>query len=134
MNLVVSKNTFSKYELRNKKNYPYSMSRETALDLLISHLTPEDIVVSTTGVLSRELFELREQKDQSHDKDFLTVGGMGHSNQIALGIALENNRNVYCLDGDGSIIMHMGSLAITANSGAKNLKHILFHKVYQLIY
>ncbi|MGZ2628131.1 thiamine pyrophosphate-dependent enzyme, partial [Bacteroides fragilis] len=71
-----------------------------------------DIVVSTTGKLSRELFEYRESKGQGHARDFLTVGSMGHSSSIALGIALEKpDRRVYCLDGDGAFIMHMGAVS-----------------------
>ena len=63
-----------------------------------------------------------------HDKDFLTVGGMGHASQIALGIALQKkNRQVYCLDGDGSLLMHMGALAINASMKCRNFKHIVFN-------
>ena len=126
--IVASKNSFSKYNLSVLDDHSYSLSREEALEIVLPYFEPRDIVVSTTGVLSRELFELRDKYKQNHNKDFLTVGGMGHASQIALGIAIElKNRGVYCLDGDGSIIMHMGSLAISANSGARNLKHILFN-------
>ncbi|SVD41810.1 uncharacterized protein METZ01_LOCUS394664, partial [marine metagenome] len=94
----------------------------------VNSLSDLDIVVSTTGFTSRELFEYREVLGQDHKRDFLSIGGMGHSNQIALGIALQKpNRLVYCLDGDGSILMHMGSLAISANSNCNNLKHIVFN-------
>ena len=73
------------------------------------------------------MFEIREKQSDKHERDFLTVGGMGHTSQIALGIALQNNRQVFCLDGDGSMIMHMGSFAINARSEATNFKHILFN-------
>jgi phosphonopyruvate decarboxylase len=86
------------------------------------------IVVSTTGMTSRELFELRETRKEGHIMDFLTVGSMGHSSQIALGIALAKpDRQVYCLDGDGAVIMHMGSLAINATEAGANYKHIVLN-------
>ena len=77
---------------------------------------------------SRELFEYREKLKQNHERDFLTVGSMGHSSSIALGIALSKpNKEVYCLDGDGALIMHMGSLAIIGSKSPKNLKHIVIN-------
>ncbi|MDR2408365.1 MAG: phosphonopyruvate decarboxylase, partial [Bacteroidales bacterium] len=103
---IIRKNTFSPYKLENKPKNDFEMSREEALQTVIDSLTPQDVVISTTGKLSRELFEYREQKKEGHDKDFLTVGSMGHSASIALGIALSApNRLVYCLDGDGAMLM-----------------------------
>ena len=94
----------------------------------MDELNEQDIVIATTGVASRELFEYREELGHRHEKDFLTVGGMGHANQIALGIALyKPNNQIFCFDGDGAILMHMGSLAINANVDCKNLKHIIFN-------
>ena len=101
--IVVRKDTFDKYKLQKKQNNVYPLSREDALKLVIDHLHETDIVVSTTGKLSRELFEYREVKGHGHSRDFLTVGSMGHSSSIALGIALKHpERKVYCLDGDGA--------------------------------
>ena len=92
-------------------------------------LTPSFIKeLSTTGKASRELFEYREFLKQGHEKDFLTIGSMGHSSSIALGIALEKKeRNVYCLDGDGALLMHMGSIAIIGQKSPENFKHILLN-------
>ena len=91
-------------------------------------LNNDDIIISTTGHTSRELFELREASSQGHEKDFLTVGCMGHSSSIALGIALEKpNRNVYCFDGDGALIMHMGALSVIGQLKPKNFRHIVFN-------
>jgi len=74
------------------------------------------------------VFEIRAFNNMGHGKDFLTVGGMGHASQIALGIALsKKDRPVYCLDGDGAMIMHMGAAAIVGNQPAKNYKHILIN-------
>ncbi len=79
-------------------------------------------------MISRELFESRTQKNQKHETDFLTVGSMGHASQIALGIAISNpKKQVFCLDGDGSVIMHMGSLGIIGSKQLKNFKHIILN-------
>lgn len=126
--LLVKKGTYAKYALKTHFQYDFALYREEAIRLVVNSLSDLDIVVSTTGFTSRELFECREVLGQDHKRDFLSIGGMGHSNQIALGIALQKpNRLVYCLDGDGSILMHMGSLAVSANSNCNNLKHIVFN-------
>ena len=84
--------------------------------------------MSTTGMISRELFEYRATMDQGHERDFLTVGSMGHASQIALGIALaQPKRRVWCFDGDGAAIMHMGSMANVANKAPKNYVHVVFN-------
>ncbi len=126
--LIVKKGIFEKYELKNKLGTFYDLNREEALKLVVNELNSQDIIISTTGMLSRELFEYREFLKQGHEKDFLTVGSMGHSSKIALGIALnKSERNVYCLDGDGAVIMHMGALAIIGQKKPKNFKHIIFN-------
>ncbi len=126
--LIVRKGTFENYELKNKVKTDYDFNRENALKLVASTLEEKDIIVSTTGMLSRELFEYREKNNQGHNKDFLTVGCMGHSSMIALGIASQKPlKNIYCLDGDGSIIMHLGALTIIGPKSLKNFKHIVFN-------
>ena len=126
--LVVEKDTFEPYTLQNNSKTLHSLSREEAIHRAIDSLDEEDMVVSTSGMISRELFEYREQLHQGHDKDFITVGSMGHASQIALGIAIANQKKqVYCFDGDGAVIMHMGSLAIIGSQKLKNFKHIVFN-------
>ena len=126
--LIVKKDTFEKYSLQNKATNNYPVSREEAIKCIVDALLPEDVVVSTTGKTSRELFEYRDYLGQSHDKDFLTVGSMGHSSSIALGIAArKKDRRVYCLDGDGALIMHMGSLAVIGSVAPKNFHHIILN-------
>jgi len=126
--IVARKGSFCEYELKNKKEKNYSLTREEAIKTIVPLLNDNDVIVSTTGMASRELFELREQRKEGHEKDFLTVGSMGHSSSIALGIALERpERNVYVFDGDGALIMHMGALAIIAQLKPKNFKHIVFN-------
>ncbi|WP_461615726.1 phosphonopyruvate decarboxylase [Clostridium sp. Marseille-QA1073] len=126
--LIIRKNTFESYKNCNKYFNDYELSREDAIDIILSNIDKEHVLISTTGKMSRELFEYRERFNQSHNKDFLTVGSMGHASQIALGIALKKkNKKIYCLDGDGAFIMHMGSIAINGNTKCKNLKHIIIN-------
>lgn len=126
--IVIRKGTFGKYQLRNASTNDSPLCREEALKLVIDHLHADDVIVSTTGKLSRELFEYREALQQGHGHDFLTVGSMGHSSSIALGIALEKpNRRVFCFDGDGAFIMHTGALGIVASMQPRNFFHILFN-------
>ena len=126
--LLIKKGVFEAYSFKSDVNYERPLFREKAIEIIANNLKKQDIVVSTTGVASRELFEYREKLSMGHDKDFLTVGGMGHASQIALGIALQKkNRQVYCLDGDGSLLMHMGALAINASMKCRNFKHIVFN-------
>lgn len=126
--IVVRKGTFEAYKLSKLVKSEYSLSREQALKSVVDELNEQDIVISTTGKTSRELFEYREELNQEHDRDFLTVGSMGHSNHIALGIALmQNDRKVFCFDGDGAALMHLGSLPIIGSISPVNYNHILFN-------
>jgi phosphonopyruvate decarboxylase len=103
-------------------------SREEALAALVDALGDDTINVSTTGMLSRELFEHRQAAGQDGARDFLTVGGMGHASSIALGVALrEDDREVWCLDGDGALLMHLGALPVIADHGPANLFHVVFN-------
>lgn len=98
---------------------------------VIEHITAvsgEDIVVSTTGKTSRELFEIRERTDVAHRFDFLTVGSMGHSSSIALGISLNApEKRVWCIDGDGAALMHLGAMAVIGANAPKNLIHVVLN-------
>ena len=126
--LIVKKNTFEKYVLNASSLNNHKLSREAAIQAVVQHLDEQDIIVSTTGKASRELFEARAVGNSGHQKDFLTVGSMGHANQIALGIALnKKNRTIYCFDGDGATLMHTGGLGIIGNYKPTNFKHILFN-------
>lgn len=126
--LVIEKDTFEAYTLQNKVESGLTLGREEAIETVISCLEDNAVVVSTTGMISRELFEIRERNGQDHAHDFLTVGSMGHASQIALGIALQQpNRPVYCFDGDGASIMHMGNMAITAQMQPQNYIHIIYN-------
>lgn len=125
---IVSKGAFEKFKAEHKNDN--SISREDAIKTIIDNLTLDDMIVSTTGKASRELFEYREELKQGHNNDFLTVGSMGHSSSIALSIALNRpSRRVFCFDGDGALLMHMGSLAMIGSNKPENYYHILFNNM-----
>lgn len=125
--LVVKKNTFDKYSLPSTE-VELPMGREDAIIAAAEVIEDNAAVICTTGMPSRELFEFRARNEAGHHRDFLTVGGMGHASQIALGLALaQPDRPVYCFDGDGAVLMHMGSMAITGQSKANNLTHLVFN-------
>lgn len=127
--VLVPPGIFEEYKLESEqRSHKYTLGREEVLRLITEYLGSSDIVVSTTGKTSRELFELRAEKKQGHQQDFLTVGSMGHASQIALGIAIEKpDKKVFCIDGDGALIMHMGSLAVIGELSPKNFKQILIN-------
>ena len=109
----------------------YKNDNKMVREEIIGHIVKaagEDPIVSTTGKASRELFEIREANKQSHKYDFLTVGSMGHSSSIALGIAINKpDTRIWCIDGDGAALMHMGAMGIIGASAPKNYVHILIN-------
>ena len=120
---MIEKDTFEDYQLKKLEKNDLTMSREEAIQTVAAALGEKDCIVSTTGMISRELFEYRASKNQGHERDFLTVGSMGHASQIALGIAMaKTDRKVWCFDGDGAAIMHMGSMAIVGSKPTVGLK------------
>lgn len=125
---IVRKNTFEPYTLQRHEVNEYPLSREEAIQKVAASLSAKDVIVSTTGMISRELFEYRTAQGQGHERDFLTVGSMGHASQIALGIALDKtDRRVWCFDGDGAALMHLGSVAIIADKAPENFVHVIFN-------
>ena len=105
-----------------------AMTRETAAEVIVREAGARDVFVSTTGKLSRELFEIRERLGQGHEKDFLTVGSMGHASSIALAIALAKpDRRVWCLDGDGAALMHLGAMHVIGRRRPANLLHVVIN-------
>ncbi|MFI3249336.1 MAG: phosphonopyruvate decarboxylase [Eubacteriales bacterium] len=124
--LVVSKGGLE-YPNSIRYSNQHTESRESVLEMLLN-ITKKDPIVSTTGKSSRELYELREKLGEQHQQDFLTVGSMGHSSSIALGLA-ENcpDKTVWCLDGDGAMLMHLGGAALVGQRKPNNLIHILLN-------
>ena len=109
----------------------YKNSNTLVREEIIKHIvnvSGEDPIISTTGKASRELFEAREVNRQSHKYDFLTVGSMGHSSSIALGVAIHKpSTKVWCVDGDGALLMHMGAMAVLGANKPKNIIHIVIN-------
>jgi phosphonopyruvate decarboxylase len=123
--ILVRKNSFSKYTFE-PESIKYNLKREKCIEIILDNLKEDDIIVSTTGKTSRELNEVSKNKNLKNPM-FYTIGGMGHSSQIALGISNFSSKRVICFDGDGSIIMHMGSMGIIGNNSNENYFHILFN-------
>lgn len=123
---VVRKNALEYDEKVEYKN-ENSMKREEIIEHIVKY-SGKDPIISTTGKASRELFEIRERNKESHEYDFLTVGSMGHSSSIALGVAINKpDTKVWCIDGDGALLMHMGSAAVIGSVSPNNLVHILIN-------
>lgn len=115
------------YEKGSEFFHYEGLNREDAIARIVA-ASGEDVIVSTTGKTSRELFEIRKTNKQAHKYDFLTVGSMGHSSSIALGIALRKPRTkVWCIDGDGAVMMHMGAMAVIGANSPNNLIHVVIN-------
>lgn len=126
--LLIKNNRFLNSSVLKKNDIKKSILRSFFIEKLLNHLKKNDKVISTTGYTSRELFQIRKQKKNNISQDFYMVGGMGHASSVALGCALEMKKNsIICLDGDGSMLMHLGSLFTFANQGKKNLKYIVLN-------
>ena len=124
--LLVRKSTFSNYSTERMDSKLAVLGREAALRRILD-LSAESLIVSTTGKTSREVFELRVERSESQ-RDFLTVGGMGHAASIALGVALgDSEQRVVCLDGDGSMLMHLGAVPVIGSLKPKNFLHVLLN-------
>ncbi len=117
------------YEKKNKFDNDFSLNREAVIEQIVA-TAGDDAIVSTTGKISRELFEIRHRRGQDHSHDFLTVGSMGHSSSIALGIALTKPElTVWCIDGDGAVLMHSGAMGVIGNRKPQNLIHVLLNNL-----
>ena len=125
---VIRKGTLDEYKLQNNIPVEGKMSREEAIEKIMLSADDTTTFVSTTGMISRELYEQRDKHNMGHDRDFLTVGGMGHASQIALAIAMQKKeRQVYCLDGDGASIMQMGGMATIGSRKPSNYVHFVLN-------
>ena len=105
----------------------YKLKREEIIQKILE-AAEEDIIISTTGKASRELFEIRTRNGQEHNHDFLTVGSMGHTSSIALGVAIQKpHKRIWCIDGDGAALMHMGAMAVLGAHKPENMIHIIIN-------
>lgn len=126
--VLVRKAAFAPYELQQTATNPYPLVREQAIERVVQRLQPQDLVVATTGMAARELYEYRVKRGEGAGSDFLTVGAMGHAASIALGLArTQAQRRVVCLDGDGAVLMHMGGLAVIGQSQQRNFLHVVLN-------
>ena len=123
--LIVKKGSIQ-YDAKVKYSNKNTIIREDAI-IEIVKVSGDDIVVSTTGKASRELFEIREERKESHERDFLTVGCMGHASSIALGIALQKSSRIWIIDGDGAALMHLGAMPILASVNPQNVVHVIIN-------
>jgi len=123
--IIVREGTFEK-EISRSKNL-FDLLREDALRLLLDEISGDDILVSTTGKSSREIYDLRDELGQNHKSDFLSIGSMGHVTGITQGLVQSTTKRVYCIDGDGSLLMHTGALINLIHSNKDNLKYILIN-------
>ena len=113
-----------KIKVKVNKN---KLLRSYAISNILKKIKNDTKLISTTGYTSRELFQIRKERNLKNGKDFYMVGGMGHSSMVSLGVALNSKKEVLCLDGDGSLLMHLGSMGLIGNFGTQNFKHILFN-------
>ena len=126
--LLVRKGAFASAGTETERGEKYPMTREQGIWSVVDSLGGVDTVVAATGMPSRELYEYRDARGDGHGNDFLTVGSMGHTASIAQGLAASRpGERVVCLDGDGGILMHMGSLAILGQQGPSNLLHVVLN-------
>ena len=123
---VIRKGALS-YDVKADYKNDNTMIREEIISHIVN-VSGEDPIISTTGKASRELYEIREANGQSHKYDFLTVGSMGHCSSIALGVAINKpDTKIWCIDGDGAVLMHMGAMAVIGASAPENLIHIVIN-------
>ncbi len=125
---VIRRNAL-KFDEKVEYSNGYGMSREAVIERIVN-VAGDDLIISTTGKASRELFEIRERRKEEHGNDFLTVGCMGHASSIALQIAVQRpDKRVWCLDGDGAALMHMGAMALIGKQKPTNMVHVLLNNL-----
>lgn len=126
--LIAPKGVMAASEKANNVDAVYPMSREEAIEVILDAMPADTIYSATTGRATRELFFLRERRNETKSHDFLNVGSMGHASSVSLGIAMEQpNRNVVCLDGDSACIMHMGAMTMVSKVNVPNFMHIVLN-------
>ena len=126
--LIAPKGVMAASEKANNVDNVYPMSREEAIEVILDNMPPDTIYSATTGRATRELFFLREKRNETKAHDFLNVGSMGHASSVALGIAMAKpERKVVCLDGDSACIMHMGAMTMVSKVDAPNFIHIVLN-------
>lgn len=104
------------------------LRREEAIEAIVARAGQEAWVVATTGKTARELYAVRKTRGEEGQRDLLVVGSMGHASTIALGHhAAAPDRVVWCLDGDGAALMHLGAMPVLAAQAPARFVHVLFN-------
>jgi len=124
---LIEQGTFEKSKNIIKKKDFYNIDKEFFLKNLLTNLKKNTKIISSTGYNSRELMYLREKYKYENGKDFYMVGGMGHTSSVALGYSLSSKNKTICIDGDGSLLMHLGSIKTAGTFANKNFKYILLN-------
>tara|TARA_B100000795_G_scaffold264480_1_gene245029 strand:+ start:660 stop:1760 length:1101 start_codon:yes stop_codon:yes gene_type:complete len=124
---LIEQGTLKKNNKIIKRKDYYKLNKEFFLKTLLESLEKKTKIISSTGYNSRELMHLREKYKLKNSKDFYMVGGMGHTSSVALGYSLTNKSKTICIDGDGSFLMHLGSIKTAATFANKNFKYILLN-------
>ena len=124
---LIEQGTLKKNKKIKKKDDFYKLDKEIFLKTLLESLEKKTKIISSTGYNSRELMYLRNKYKIKNSKDFYMVGGMGHTASVALGYSLSNKKKTICIDGDGSFLMHLGSIKTAGTFANKNFKYILLN-------
>jgi len=126
--LIAPKGVMAAADKPNNRDASYPLSREEAIELILAHMPRDTVYTATTGRATRELFFLREKRNETKARDFLNVGAMGHGSSVALGIALETpDRKVVALDGDSAAMMHLGAMTMVSKLDVPNFMHIVLN-------
>ena len=125
--VIIESKKFSKVSLLNNTSFKKnSIFRPDAIECILKNIKKKTKIISTVGYTSRELYQIKKNKNITNGKTFLMIGGMGHTAMVSLGVELYDKNDVVCLDGDGSFLMHLGGVATAANYSKKKLKYVLF--------
>ena len=124
---LIEQGTLEKKKNLVKKNDFYKLNKELFLKTLLHTIEKNTKIISSTGYNSRELMYLRDKYKIKNSSDFYMVGGMGHTSSVALGYSLFSKKKTICIDGDGSFLMHLGSIKTAGTFANTNLKYILLN-------
>ncbi len=124
---LIENGILEKNKIKISKKDFYNLNKEFFLRVLLKNLPNKSKIIASTGYNSRELMHLRERYNFKNCKDFYMVGGMGHTSSVALGYSLSSKNKTICIDGDGSLLMHLGSIKMAGYFANKNFKYILLN-------
>lgn len=110
---------------------PLPLKREDVVRSVLGRLQAKDVLVSSLGGTSRETYMVLQEQGKPISRVFFVLGAMGHSFGVASGVWLgqtaEQERVVYCVEGDGSFLMHVGNSAVLADVGPRGIVHVVVY-------